>query len=30
MDECLKVYPPDYPSARKVDKLINELFSGYI
>ena len=30
MDECLKVYPPDYPSARKVDKLINELFTDYI
>ena len=30
MDECLKVYPPDYPSPRKVDKLINELFTDYI
>jgi len=28
--ECLKVYPPDYPDHRKVDKLINEFFTDYI
>lgn len=28
--ECLKVYPPDYPDLRKVDKLINEFFKDYI
>ena len=28
--DCLRVYPPDYPDSRKVDKLINEYFTDYI
>jgi hypothetical protein len=28
--ECLKVWAPDYPDSRKVDKNINEYFSDYI
>jgi hypothetical protein len=28
--ECLRLFPPDYPDSRKVDKLINEYFTDYI
>jgi hypothetical protein len=28
--DCLKVYPPDHPDHRKVDKNINEFFKDYI
>jgi hypothetical protein len=28
--ECLKIYPPDYPDSRKVDKYINESFNDYV
>jgi hypothetical protein len=28
--ECLKIYPPDYPDSRKVDKYINEYFNDYV
>ena len=29
-DECLSVYPPDYPDSRLVDKNINMYFNDYI
>jgi hypothetical protein len=29
-DECLHVYPPDYPDSRKVDRNINMFFNDYI
>ena len=29
-DDCLDVYPPDYPNSRKVDKNINTYFGEYI
>lgn len=28
--KCLKIYPPDYPDSRKVDKYINEYFNDYV
>ena len=28
--ECLRLYPPDYPDSRKVDKNINSYFTDYI
>lgn len=28
--DCLKVYPPDYPDSREVENNINEIFTDYI
>ena len=29
-NECLSVYPPDYPDSRLVDKNINMYFNDYV
>lgn len=28
--ECIRIYPPEYPDSRQVDKIINELIVDYI